>query len=47
MEYQKNHKSFKKLATNNSETVANENDQEIHNERYISPKERQKNIDNL
>ena len=39
----KNYKSFKK----NSETVTNENDKEIPKERYISPKERQKIIDNL
>ena len=39
----KNYKSFK----NNSETVTNENDKEIPKERYISPEERQKIIDNL
>ena len=32
---------------NNSETVTNENDQEIPKERYISPEEREKVIDNL
>ena len=32
---------------NNSETVTNENDKEIPKERYISPEERQKIIDNL
>ena len=32
---------------NNSETVTNEHDKEIHKERYISPKERQKIIDDL
>ena len=31
----------------NSETVKNENDQEIPTERYISPEERQKIIDDL
>ena len=39
----KNYKSFKK----NSETVTNENDKEIPKERYISPEERKKIIDNL
>ena len=39
----KNYKSFK----NNSETVTNENDKEIPKERYISPEERKKIIDNL
>ena len=32
---------------NNSETVTNEHDKEIPKERYISPKQRQKIIDNL
>ena len=32
---------------NNSETVTNENDQEIPKERYISSEEREKVIDNL
>ena len=32
---------------NNSGTITNENDKEIPKERYISPKERQKLIDNL
>ena len=32
---------------NNSETVTNENDKEIPKERYISPEERQKIIDDL
>ena len=32
---------------NNSETVTNEHDKEIPKERYISPEERQKIIDNL
>ena len=31
----------------NSETVTNENDKETPKERYISPEERQKIIDNL
>ena len=42
MEYQKITKFSK-----NSETVTNENDKEIPKERYISPEERQKIIDNL
>ena len=32
---------------NNSETVKNEHDREVPNERYISPEERQKIIDDL
>ena len=32
---------------NNSETVINEHDKEIPKERYISPEERQKTIDDL
>ena len=32
---------------NNSETVTNEHDKEIPKERYISPEERQKIIDDL
>ena len=32
---------------NNSETVTNEHDKEIPKERYVSPKERQKTIDDL
>ena len=32
---------------NNSESITNEHDQEITKERYISPEERQKIIDNL
>ena len=32
---------------NNSEAVTNENDKEIPKERYISPEQRQKIIDNL
>ena len=42
MEYQKDKKVLK-----NSETITNENDQEIPKERYISQEERQKIIDNL
>ena len=42
MEYQKIIKVPKNL-----ETVTNENDKEIPKERYISPEERQKIIDNL
>ena len=37
----------KNLEQNNSETVTTENDKEIPKERYISPEERQKIIDNL
>ena len=47
MEYQKITKISKKAQQNNSETVTNENDKEIPKERYISPEERQKIIDNL
>ena len=43
MEYQKTAKVSKNLQQNNSETVTNEN----HKERYISPEERQKIIDDL
>ena len=32
---------------NNSETITNEHDKEIPKERYISPEERRKIIDNL
>ena len=32
---------------NNSETVKNEHDKEVPNERYISPEKRQKIIDDL
>ena len=32
---------------NNAETITNEHDKEIHKERYISPEERQKKIDDL
>ena len=37
----------KKSQQNNSETVTNEHDKEIPKERYISPGERQKMIDDL
>ena len=47
MEYQKITKVSKNSQKNNSEVVTNENDKEIPKERYISPEERQKTIDNL
>ena len=47
MEYQKITKVSKASRKNNSETVTNENDKEVPKERYISPEERQKIIDNL
>ena len=47
MEYQKITYVSKNLQQNNSEKVTNENDKEIPKERYISPEERQKIIDNL
>ena len=48
MEYKKKiTKVSKNSQKNNSETVANENDKEIPKERYISPEERLKIIDNL
>ena len=40
-------KITKKLQQNNSETITIEHDKEIPKERYISPEERQKTIDNL
>ena len=40
-------KVSKNSQQSNSDTVANENDQEIPNERYISPEERQKIMDDL
>ena len=40
-------KVYKKSQQNNSETVTNEHDEEIPKERYISPEERQKIIDEL
>ena len=47
MEYQKITKIPKNSQQNNSETVTNGNDKEIPKERYTSPDERQKIIDNL
>ena len=48
MKYQKIPKVTKKIHNKIIlETVTNENDKEIPTERYISPEERQKNIDNL
>ena len=47
MKYQKITKFSKNSQQNDSETVTNENDKEIPKERYISPVERQKIIDNL
>ena len=47
MEYQKIEKISKNSQQNNSVTVTNENNKEIAKERYISPEERQKIIDNL
>ena len=46
-EYQKIIKVSKNSQQNNSETVASESDKEISKERYISPEERQKIIDNV
>ena len=43
MEYQKITKILKSSQQSNSETVTNQNDKE----RYMSPEERQKIIDNL
>ena len=40
-------KVSKTLEPNSSEIVKNENDKEIPKVKYISPEERQKNIDNL
>ena len=40
-------KVSKNLQQNKSETVTNEDDKEMPKERYVSPEERQKNIDNL
>ena len=40
-------KVSKNSQENNSETVTNDHDKEIPKERYISPEERQKVIDNL
>ena len=46
MEYQKITKISINSKQNNSEATTNENDKEIPNERFISPEERQKIIDN-
>ena len=40
-------KVSRSLPQNNWETITNENDKEIPKERYISPEERQKVIDDL
>ena len=40
-------KVSKSSVQNNSESIKNEHDQEISKERYISPEERQKIIDDL
>ena len=47
LEYEKYTKISKNSQQNNSETVINKNDKEIPKEKHISPKERQKIIDNL
>ena len=47
MEYQKVTEFGKNSQKNNSETFTNQNYKEIPKERYISPGERQKIIDNL
>ena len=51
MEYQKIPNKKRKISNtsqeNNSEIVTNDHDKEIPKERYISPKGRQKIIDNL
>ena len=47
MKYQKITKVWKNSQENNSETVTNQNDTEMHKERYISAEERQKIIINL
>ena len=44
---QKKKKKSRNLQQNNSETVRKENNKKIPKERYISPEESQKNIDNL
>ena len=46
-EYQKIIKVSKNSQQNNSEIVTSESDKEISKERYISPEERQKIIDNV
>ena len=40
-------KGQKHLPQNNSETVTNKSDEEIHKERYISEEERQNIIDDI
>ena len=45
--FQKNTKISKKLQQNNSEAVTTEHDKEIPKEKYMSPEERQKTIDDL
>ena len=47
MKYQKITKVWKNSQENNSETVTNQNDTEMHKERDISAEERQKIIINL
>ena len=47
MKYQKITKVSKNSQQDNSERVTHENDKEIPTERYISPDERQKIINNL
>ena len=47
MIYKKITKASKNLQQNNSETFTNENYKEIPEERYTSPEERQKIINNL
>ena len=47
MEYQKITEVSKKSPPKNNSETANENDKEIPKERYISPEERHKIIDNL
>ena len=40
-------KVSKNSQQNNSETVTNEHDKEVHKERHVSPEERQEIIDEL
>ena len=47
MEYRKITKISKNSKQNNSEKITNENDKQIHKERYISLEEMQKVIGNL
>ena len=47
MKYHKVLKVSKNSQQSNLETAANENDKKMPEERYISPEERQKIIDNL